>query len=208
MALDPDGEPDEVHFDDAFDRGTVLAAELQLAIEPFGLQGHQLFGTTWSDRNYTLLSQDIRILLLEYFMTGGVTPDVKDNSWSFYYNFDQFIYTESDDPEQGVGLFGRFGFADHETSPIDQFYSIGIGGQGILSGRDKDTFGLGYFYTKLSEDLPNPFHLLDDSQGCELFYNIEITPWIHITPDFQIINPSLSTAETAYVAGMRAKINL
>jgi porin len=206
--LDANGQPDEAGFDDAFDDGTILAGELQLVIKPFGLQGHQLFGATWSSKDFTLLDQDPRILILKLLRPDLVTLDKADDSWSFYYNFDQYIYTEKDDPEQGVGLFGRFGIADEETSPIDSFYSIGIGGKGIIPGRDNDTFGIGYFYVGLSDDLPNPFDIPDDSQGAEFFYNFEVTPWLHITPDFQIIDPSLKRLDTAYIAGIRVKIDL
>jgi len=207
-ALDAGGLPDEAGFDDAFDDGTVLSAEFQLAVEPFGLPGHQLFGATWSDRDFILLDQDPRLLLLRLLAPGAVVLPVEDESWSFYYNFDQYLFTEAEDSDQGIGVFGRFGIADEETSPIGQFCSIGIGGKGIFDGRDNDTFGLGYFYAELSDDLPSPFNLLDDSQGVELFYNVEVTPWLHLTPDFQIIESSLRTADTAYVAGVRAKIDL
>jgi len=206
--LDANGQPDVVGFDDAFDDGTVFSGELRLNTKLFGLPGHQLFGATWSSKDFTLLDQDVRLLLLELITTGEITLDKKDESWSFYYNFDQYLYTEKADPEQGVGLFGRFGMADAETSPIETFYSIGIGGKGIIPGRDRDTFGIGYFYVGLSDDLPNPFNILDDSQGWELFYNIEVTPWLHITPDFQIIDPSLERVDTAYIAGVRVKIDL
>ncbi len=40
-------------------------------------------------------------------------------------------------------MLGRFGIADEETNPIESFYSIDIGGKGIIPGRDNDTFGVG-----------------------------------------------------------------
>jgi porin len=49
----------------------------------------------------------------------------------------------------------------------------------------------------------------------ELFYNIEVTPWFHLTPDLQIIDsgfggiPDLGLQEpdTAVVVGLRGKID-
>jgi len=46
-----------------------------------------------------------------------------------------------------------------------------------------------------------------DSDGFEIFYNIEVTPSVHITPDFQIINPSDKSVDTTYVAGFRARMD-
>ena len=60
----------------------------------------------------------------------------------------------------------------------------------------------------LSDDLSDQFNILDDSQGGEVFYNIEVTPWLHVTPDFQIIDASLERIDTAYIAGIRVKVDL
>ena len=38
------------------------------------------------------------------------------------------------------------GFADDDTNPIDLSISGGIGGRGLVPGRDDDTFGLGLSY--------------------------------------------------------------
>jgi len=206
--LDPSGQPDEAGFDDAFDDGTLYSAEARFNVNIAGHSGHQLLGATWSDKDYTLLDQDGRLLLFELITTGGITPAKQNHSWSVYYNFDQYFYTEEGDPEQGVGLFGRVGIADEDTSPIDRFYSIGIGGKGIFDGRDNDTFGIGYFRAELSDDFLSFFSGLDDSYGFEIFYNIEVTPWLHVTPDLQVIEPSLKSVDTAYVAGVRVKVDL
>jgi porin len=42
-------------------------------------------------------------------------------------------------------------------------------------------------------------------EGGELFYNIEVSPWFHLTPDQQIIEPSVGNAGTVVVVGFRAK---
>ena len=58
---------------------------------------------------------------------------------------------------------------------------------------------------------------LDHEQGAELFYNVAITPWLHLTPDLQIIDSARNKApiisanrkpiDTAVVAGLRVKID-
>jgi len=89
---------------------------------------------------------------------------------------------------------------------MEQFYSIGIGGKGILRTRDNDTFGLGYYYLAMSDDIAD-FLDLDSEQGIELFYNIEVTPWLHITPDIQyIIDPGGGAEDDALVCGVRMQM--
>ena len=45
--------------------------------------------------------------------------------------------------------------------------------------------------------------------GFEAYYNIEVTPWLHITPDLQvIIDPAgMDDVSTAVVAGVRMQMS-
>jgi len=194
-----------VGFDDAFDGGVVITSELRLSTKLFGLPGHQLVGGTWSSRDFTSLGQNFRRLFIEAIIS-GTPPSLEEaeTSWSFYYNFDQYLYVEDEDPSQGIGVFGRFGMADKDTNPVEDFYSAGIGGKGIIPGRDNDTFGIGYYYINSSDK----FRLMHEWQGGEIFYNFEIFPWFHVTPDFQIINPAVRAVETDFITGIRFKIDL
>jgi porin len=113
------------------------------------------------------------------------------------------------DGEQGVGIFGRFGWADRDSNPIERFYSIGIGGRGIIPGRDRDSFGVGYYYQEVSNqvsDFVATIADLDDGQGGEIWYSIELTPWMHLTLDFQVIE-STGPFDTAIVGGLRGKVD-
>ena len=94
----------------------------------------------------------------------------------------------------------------------------------MIPGRDQDRFGIGYYYLKISSDLRGSFPPLlrnriglEHEQGVELFYNIAVTPWLHVTPDLQfidagrnqapIIGPNRKSIETAVVVGLRIKID-
>ena len=94
----------------------------------------------------------------------------------------------------------------------------------MIPGRDQDRFGIGYYYLKVSSELRDTFPPLvlrriglDHEQGAELFYNVAITPWLHLTPDLQIIDSARNKApiisanrkpiDTAVVAGLRVKID-
>jgi porin len=46
-----------------------------------------------------------------------------------------------------------------------------------------------------------------DEHGVELFYNVGLTPWCHVTTDLQVITPALKLAETSLVLGLRAKFD-
>ena len=40
-----------------------------------------------------------------------------------------------------------------------------------------------------------------------MFYNVEALPWLHVTPDLQVLEPSLKNVDTAVVLGVRMVID-
>lgn len=127
------------------------------------------------------------------------------DSWSVYYNFDQYLMTHPEDARQGFGLFGRFGVADGDTNPIQYFWSLGFGGTGMIHGRPNDRYGIGYYFMQTSDELPDLFDL-DDEQGLEAYYTLAATPWLQISPDVQVINPARKSNDTTVVAGVRCTV--
>ncbi|NIP98629.1 MAG: carbohydrate porin [Akkermansiaceae bacterium] len=202
-AYDVEGNISETGFDTIFDDGTGYNVEVTLHTSLFGKPGHQLVGATYADGDFSVLS-DTRLLLP--ILPG--TPEMQSGTWNIYYNFEQYL--QHDEARgTGWGLFGRVGFADEETSPIDLFLSGGIGGRGLLSSRPNDRFGIGYFYAHLTDELPRlarPF-LRDAEQGLEVFYDAALTPWLRVAADAQVISPVLEAADTAVVLGVRSKIS-
>lgn len=189
-------------FDELFEEGVTLAAELRLPVELFCLPGHQLIGGSWSSRTFISLDQDPRVLLPAPFRV----PIAKETgSWELHYNFDQYLHVDPCNPKRGWGVFGRLGISDGNPNPLRWFASAGLGGNSPISGRDNDTWGVGYYHAGLTDELPG--FVLEDANGVELYYNIEVTRWFHLTPDVQIIDGSIRAADTAVVVGVRGKID-
>ncbi len=191
-------------FSELFADGCVLTAELRLPTQYFNLPGHQLFGGTWSSRDYVGLDQDPRIIL------PNVPIERQSGSWSLYWNSDQYLVADSKDPSKGWGYFARAGIADEATNPIGYFLSAGLGGSSPIAGRDTDSFGVGYYYAGASDDigvvLETVFGDIGDSQGFESFYNIALNQMVTVTPDIQVIDPARTALDTALVAGVRVNL--
>jgi porin len=219
---DTDGRAKTTGFETAFhgDTNTTVIHEWALKIKPFGLPGNQRIGFVWSSKNFDkvrpnepfgstgdlaigLLGKELAMKVVENLAT---FDDAGDNIMIFY-NFDQYLYTEDDDASQGIGVFGRFGWARQNVNPVAHFYSIGVGGTGVIPTRDKDTCGIGYYFMDLSNKLPGLFH---SEQGIECYYNIEITPWLHVSPDLQlIVNPGgTDEHDVSIVGGIRVQMDL
>ncbi len=199
--FNPTGQADNVGFNTLFASGAVIAAETRLTTHFFGLTGHQLVGGTYSTMKYLNLDQRVRDLLIP-----RLPVSQHDGSWAVYYNFDQYLYQPEKNVDRGLGLFGRFGASDGVANPLKYFYSIGAGGKGLIPIRPLDEFGIGYFYGTVSKaQIPSTlgFH---DTQGFEAYYNVYVTPWAQLTPNFQIVRPSQQRVETAYVVGFRLRL--
>ena len=216
--IDSQGLPNTAGFKTLVEDPTTLFHEARVTVRPFGLTGHQLLGVAWANKPFTLLPQDRRTIIRNILF--GTPLKTASNNWALYYNFDQYLYQDKQDRTRGFGIFFRAGVANPRTSPYQQFYSFGFGGKGIIPMRDQDQFGIGYYYLKFSGDIPESLRRrlsLDHEQGAELFYNVEVFPWLHVTPDLQIISPSRKTLgtllnpgkniQTGVVPALRVKID-
>jgi porin len=192
--LDPNGQPDESGLSDAFDDGATIMMEFKSNYSAAEIASHQLLGFTYGTKDFP----EVEYIFRE-------STRAKD-AWCVYFNYDQLFWDEKDYPGQKFGYFLRLGYGDEDTNPVEWFYSFGLCAQGVLESRRNDTCGIGYFYSAVSDRLP--WYLYDDEQGCELYYNIEATPWLHITPDLQMIIPADTRADTSIIGGVRVKIDI
>lgn len=201
LVLDTEDTATTVGISELFADGVVLVAELRVPTQFFGRDGEQMFGGSWSGKEFTSLDQEGRI---EF-------PDIPippvDGSWSLLWNFDQFVWQDPCDPSRGWGLFGRAGISDGNPNAIKWSISFGVGGSSLLPNRQDDTFGVGWYYINLSDEFgPVVSAVLDDEQGVELFYRIAITERFYVTPDIQFVHPDQIGLDTAIVPGIRTQI--
>ena len=194
-----------VGLDQLFNDGVALASEMRIPTNFFGKPGHQLIAGTWNNREFTSLDQDPRILF------PSVPIAKQTGSWSLYWNCDQYLVTDSSNPKRGWGYFGRAGIADQGTNPLGYFLSGGIGGSSPFETRQRDSFGVGYYYAATSNQVAPFINAIfgnfADGQGVEMFYNIATRKRLTITPDLQVLVPSREKFDTALLVGLRANYN-
>jgi porin len=215
--LDGNGLAKTSGFDTVFKGNNTYIFEGRMKTGFFGKTGHQLVGATYSARNYSSLDQSLRFIL------ENRNIQQENNSWSFYYNFDQYLYEPK--KGQGIGIFGRFGVSDGNPNPMHHFYSLGVGGKGAIPGRPLDQFGVGWYYIDVASptftDHSTTREFLRDEQGFEAYYNFAITPWMKLTPDVQVVRPAqenrvdisaglppviVKTVDTATILGLRLQL--
>jgi len=148
----------------------------------------------------------------------GVVAPTDNDTWAVTMSGWQYVYTEEKTegpldltngrPDlQGIGLFSRIGFADQDTNPIEWTANGGIGGRGVIPGRDNDVFGLGYFYSSVQNSrLLNSAGFEDHTHGLEVFYNLAITPAVGLTFDTQVLESALPNIDTTVILGLRLNV--
>ena len=186
-----------------------LTNKYQLSSLPggFGL----MYGYGW-DGNFNEINGRIN------FNNGQLAATTKDSTWFFSADFWQYLWVEGDASQpvdinngrqdlQGVGVFFRVQTADKDTNPVDYVVSAGVNAKGLIPGRDNDSMGLGYSYNKLqSGRFLTAVGIDDTSSVVELFYNIELTPAVHLNLDAQVADSALPNIDTATILGASLQI--
>ena len=210
-------------FDVLFDNGAVIYPTVSLPTNFFGMPGHQSVWGAYSSGRYAILSpQSLSIFPPPgLFPTPGLSPPPAllpppgpppltfiKGSWWITYLFDQALWVDPTDQTRNWGVFGNVGISDGNANPIHWSAIFGFGGSSPIPNRKLDTFGIAYYYLGFSDSFKNlapPF--LRDERGLELFYNVAVTPWFHVTADLQVITPLLQPVHNSLVLGLRSKID-
>ena len=205
--FDTNNTPTTSGFESFFDNGATILSSLNLPTAFGGLPGHQGITGTYSSGTYTNLSP---IVYRDPTLGLVFESPPREGSWSLGYNFDQAFYVSASDPRKRWGVFANLGIADNNPSPIRWIANVGLAGTSPLVGRESDTFGAGYFYTGVSGALQDfaPILLpLGNEEGFEMYYNYAVTPWCHVTPDLQVLEPFRERIDSSLLFGIRAKVD-
>jgi porin len=147
--------------------------------------------------------------------TAGLPINFRKRSFFAISNFSQYLSVKEEDPSQiaeklkngqplrGVGVFGRLGYAGPQASnTVNQDASVALLARGLLSSRQYDSFGIGFYYNGFSEKFKNSIRQLTDGttvkneNGIEIFYDFAITPAINVNAGYQHIWNPLTASVT------------
>src|SRR5262249_19299616 len=146
----------------------------------------------------------------DYIILPGIPAPRRTGSWLVTYGFDQFLAIDPDEPTKGWGIFANISLADQATNPVHWFLHLGAGGTSPLPRRSADSWGAGYYYLATSSVLRQTLRQvspLGNEQGFELYYNAAITRWFSLSVDIQAIDPGQLDVRSAFLFGLRAKID-
>lgn len=139
----------------------------------------------------------------------GLEAGAKSGSYNVGVQAGHLLVASSALPGRGLGVYLKAAVADGNPNPIRASLAGGMAGHGIVPGRARDSFGIGYFDYNFSDALQSavaPLAQFQDEQGFEAFYNLAATPWLRITADLQVVHPASGASKTAITGALRANL--
>lgn len=163
---------------------------------------------------------------LMIYEVGFAKPEGND---SFKFGAGSWVYTKDQDRIDGSGthqnagyyfivdkrfsgLFATFlkhGMAQPKLNTFESSTEVGLTLTGMLPKRGSDVFGIGYAYSKASEDYKTLNSSTSGEAAIDVLYKIKVAPGLSLTPDFQyVIHPGLDpNVKDAQVGALRVQLD-
>lgn len=203
---DADAVIRQAGLDTAFDdfESLLIQAEASLILENVtesgSLPGSYRLGTYYDPRRRPVAGRA---------GLGSGTPGFDRGDAGVYLSLDQMLLRERPGDPQGLGVFVRVGCRDESVHRFAYFGSLGLQYEGPIPGRDRDVLGMGMyqaiasgkFRRRVSRDLSR-------ETGLEVYYRVQATPWLTVSPDFQFIHDpgGLRSARDAIILALRLRM--
>jgi porin len=140
----------------------------------------------------------------------GVVSTKEDKPWDIALYLSQVLWQSEDDPTRKATILigGTAGPDDPQFAQYNFFSSLEA--YGPMASRPHDRMGISFWYNWLANNykqLVRPVANLRDLYGFEIYYNVAVNQWLHITPDLQVIKNEWNGDDIAIVPGIRAVID-
>jgi porin len=177
------------------------------------------FGGTYSTKDYTVVDPG------SFYVNPGVGLSLTktSESWSIFSVLSHELWADPSSTDRFLNFKGLYTITDGEANPIQWSATAALEMNGPFRRRSKDVVGIGYFHTELSSGfkglvgpvlsvaatlknrMPTRINI-EDTDGFEAYYKAQVTPWLAVTADLQVITETLSSEDTKIVAGVRGKV--
>jgi len=141
----------------------------------------------------------------------GIASTKKERPWDIAAYIYQVFWQAEDDPNRKatIVIAGTGGPDDPQFAQWHLFTAIEA--YGPIASRPLDRMGVSFWHNWLSDNFkdlvgsvpPPTGSRLRDTWGVELYYNVEINKWLHVSPDLQFIENENKGDDLAIIPGIR-----
>jgi porin len=191
---------------DSFDDGAWIAAFHRFFYKLDGKPGYFMVFGGYSTRDQPSNDPHDHILIPGQ----GIVDTDEEKPWDIALYLRQVLWQAEGDPSRKTTLFiGGTGGPDNPQFAQYTFFAS-LESYGPMASRPHDRMGVSGWHNWFSDDftdLVEPVADLQDFYGFELYYNYQITPWMHLTADIQLIENEWKGDDMAVIPGGRLVID-
>lgn len=113
------------------------------------------------------------------------------------------------DPLRNLTAFARYTFADPDTIAIDRSWNVGFRWRGPLAQRPQDSITVAWTRGQLADKYRSTLgHPADSERMLEMTWRVELSPWLAIQPDYQVIRNARGESGARPVRVLGARFDL
>lgn len=136
----------------------------------------------------------------------GIVSTEEKNPWDIAFYLYQDFWQAKGNPDRKANFLigGTVGPDNPQFAEWNLFANVEA--YGPMASRPQDRMGVGGWYNGLSgnfKDLVSPAVDLRDTWGFELYYNIAINKWLHLSADLQLVENEREDDDFAVIPGVR-----
>lgn len=208
LVFDTNNSTTTTGIPELFDSGAAVLGLWRFFFDIDEKPGRLLFAVAGSTRKYASL--DPLDWNLDLF-SGHSKVGKKNGEWTAAVVYDQVLWQHPDNDKRDLWFFTGWSVSDGDPSFAKWGGFASLEATGLLFDREMDRAGVGVFYNALSSDFKDLTSdvgaNVGDTWGTELYYNVEITPWFHLTPSLQVVQSQNYNDDAAVIVGLRGVID-
>ena len=143
----------------------------------------------------------------------GLVDTEEKRPWDVAAYVYQVFWQAAGDPKRHAHVFIGGTVADNNPSFSNGNFFTAIEAFGPMASRPHDRMGISGYWNRLSGNFVNTVNTLptvnlrQNLYGFEMYYNIAINPWLHLSPDIQVAQNENENDNLAVILGVRLVID-
>lgn len=198
--FDPQSASQRSGLSDPFSKGVAMLGSVTLPVKVAGRQGYYALKLAGSTRK-SIADDALPPVLIP--APGSGFGD-RRGEFSAVVAFYQYLAHYPEAPGKGWGVFGQVYLSGGDPTFLDRSAFFGVSGN--PRGRPDDRFGVAWFRYSLTDRLVRVLAnrvALEDEEGVEAFYTVQIARPVRLTASVQVVDSAVAARDTGVTAGLR-----
>ena len=198
--FDPQSASRRSGLEDPFSKGVAFLGSVTIPAKVAGRRGYYALKLAGSTRR-SIADDALPPVLIP--APGSGFGD-RRGEFSAVVAFYQYLAEYPESPGKGWGIFGQAYLSGGDPTFLDRSAFVGVSGN--PRKRPQDRFGVAWFRYSLTNRLVRVLAnrvALEDEEGLEAFYTVQLAKPVRLTASVQVIDSAVAVRDTGVIAGLR-----